>query len=162
MAPAIGRIRTRSSFRALARPDGRASSGPLRASYVQESAETPGLACVGYAVGRRYGNAVARNRLRRRLRAALREVASGTALAPGAYLVSARPDAADLDYGALRMALFVATTESVRRAPGRPGAAARARADSKVGAPTSQPPNAGLRRSGPESNDRCQTMSSEQ
>lgn len=108
MAPPIGRIRTHSTFRALARPDGRASSGPLRVAYVGTS-DTSGLACVGYAVGRRHGNAVARNRLRRRLRAAVREIATSAALPPGAYLVSARPGAGELGYAALQAAVGAAT-----------------------------------------------------
>jgi ribonuclease P protein component len=58
---------------------------------------------VAYAVGRRVGPAVVRNRLRRQLRAAVREIAVGTdGLAPGAYLISARPEAAGRPYAELR------------------------------------------------------------
>lgn len=42
---------------------------------------------VAFAIGRAHGSAVDRNRLRRRLRAALREQASIGALAPGWYLL---------------------------------------------------------------------------
>lgn len=61
---------------------------------------------VAYAVGRRVGNAVVRNRLRRRLRAAVREIdAERGGLAPGAYLISARPEAAGRPYADLRATL---------------------------------------------------------
>jgi len=52
-----------------------------------------GLCRVAYAIPRRTGGAVVRNRLRRRLRAAVDEVADD--MAPGAYLIS--PDAAAIN-----------------------------------------------------------------
>ena len=63
---------------------------PLRRA---ESGEFPQ---VGYVIGRRCGNAVARNRLRRRLRAAV-QAAAGE-LAPGAYLVGSSPQAVVLGH----------------------------------------------------------------
>jgi ribonuclease P protein component len=74
---------------------------------------------VAYAVGRRVGPAVVRNRVRRRLREAIRSLdrASG-GLPPGAYLVSVRPAAASLSYADLRADLAgagaAATGEAVR------------------------------------------------
>lgn len=49
---------------------------------------------MAYAVNRAVGTAVRRNRLRRRLRAAVR----ASVPAPGAYLLSAGPAAAELTY----------------------------------------------------------------
>lgn len=64
---------------------------------------------VAYAVGRRTGNAVARNRLRRRLRALIGEVAGE--LRPGAYLIAAGPAATTLDIGDLRRTLHTALNQ---------------------------------------------------
>jgi ribonuclease P protein component len=72
---------------------------------------------VAYAVGRRVGPAVVRNRVRRRLRAAVRELdRSGAGLADGAYLIAVRPGAADRSYRELRADL----AEACAAATGRP------------------------------------------
>jgi len=63
-------------------------------------ADAPLQPKVGYAVGRRVGPAVARNQLRRRLRAVVREVEEE--LRPGAYLVSAAREANGLSYEDLK------------------------------------------------------------
>lgn len=54
---------------------------------------------VAYAIPRRTGGAVVRNRLRRRLRAAVEELAGD--MAPGAYLIAPDPAAVDMDFGEL-------------------------------------------------------------
>jgi ribonuclease P protein component len=62
---------------------------------------------VAYAIGRRTGNAVVRNRLRRRLRAAVHEHAE--LLAPDtAYLVGADRSALTMTFSALSAALSAA------------------------------------------------------
>jgi ribonuclease P protein component len=72
---------------------------------------------VAYAVGRRVGGAVVRNRVRRRLRAAIRE--HEALLAPGAaYLVSVGPEAAALPYRELDAHLVAALEAVARRSPG--------------------------------------------
>jgi ribonuclease P protein component len=54
---------------------------------------------VAFAIGRKVGPAVVRNRLRRRLRAAMRELDRSTGGVPtGAYLVTLRPEAARAGY----------------------------------------------------------------
>jgi ribonuclease P protein component len=95
-------IRDRSTFRALARGR-RRRRGDVMVSCV---AVAPGgdPPRVAYAVGSRVGGAVARNRVRRRLRAATRSHAA--ALEPGhAYLVGATPAAAGASYADLSTAL---------------------------------------------------------
>jgi ribonuclease P protein component len=56
---------------------------------------------VAFAIGRKVGGAVVRNRLRRRLRAIVAESTLG--LAPGAYLLRATAEAAELTFGELRV-----------------------------------------------------------
>jgi ribonuclease P protein component len=59
-----------------------------------------------YGVGRKVGPAVVRNRVRRRLRCAAREIARDQGGLPsGAYLVTVRPGAVTLDYPELRRSL---------------------------------------------------------
>ena len=57
---------------------------------------------LGFAIGRKVGGSVVRNRLRRRVRA----VVAGSAWPPGTYLVIAHePDAAQLTFTELRALL---------------------------------------------------------
>lgn len=104
----VSRIGDRATFEALRRSRNRARRGPISVTYaVVAAAEEPAVA---YALGRRTGGAVVRNRIRRRLRAA---VAQGTAgLAPGAYLVSAGPEAAELPFEELRETLVAAMRQA--------------------------------------------------
>ncbi len=88
------RIRSRRTFSALRRTPARGRSGPVTVAFVEAAAPGTGLVA-GYAVGCRVGTAVARNRLRRRLRASMAE--QTPRLPEGAYLVSVglRGDHAD-------------------------------------------------------------------
>jgi ribonuclease P protein component len=84
--------------------------GPLTVSFVDGN---PGLPPrVAYAIGRKVGSAVERNRLRRRLRAIVHELAPG--LPPGAYLIGAAPEAVHLSYGELQVTMGRAL-EVIRR-----------------------------------------------
>jgi len=111
----IRRVRDRATFEALAQARSR-RAGPVRIRSVpyRRKAERPGAEgagvdqpgppAVAYAVGRRAGNAVARNRLRRRLRAAVRDHADLLA-ADRAYLISADPSAATMSFAGLSDAM---------------------------------------------------------
>lgn len=81
----IGRLRGRRTFTALAQQGRTVRSGPLRVRYLVASGnEAP---AVGYAIGKKVGGAVDRNRIRRRLRAVISF--SNAPLTSGFYLVSA-------------------------------------------------------------------------
>lgn len=61
---------------------------------------------MGYAIGKVVGNAVSRNKVRRRLQAVVATQAPG--LAPGTYLIGAGPAAAAATYDELSAALVAA------------------------------------------------------
>lgn len=83
------RIRDRATFEALAGVP-RRRRAPLTLRHLPTSGGGgDDAARVAYAVGRNAGNAVVRNRIRRRLRAAIHELERAGELAPGAYLVGA-------------------------------------------------------------------------
>ena len=97
----IRRIRDRATFLQL-KAACRLRCGPLTVSFVEGN--SPDVLRVAYAVGRTVGGAVERNRLRRRLRAILNELAPQ--LRPGAYLIGAAPEAAQLRFGELRATMI--------------------------------------------------------
>ncbi len=101
-------LSARRTFAAL-RTNGRRGATPLcRVSFLREEADrTPRVA---YAIARRCGTAVARNRIRRRLRAALDELAAD--LGPGAYLITPDPSCRTAPFDEVRGAL----REALRRA----------------------------------------------
>jgi ribonuclease P protein component len=98
----IWRLRDRAAFRAVARGRRRRHGAvEVIGNLVGSPAEPPRVA---YAVGRNVGNAVVRNRVRRRLRSAVAEHAQ--TLRPGwGYLVRASASAADATYSELNDAV---------------------------------------------------------
>ena len=100
----VGRVQGADRFAALGRTPHRVRCGPLRVSWVP--APDGSTACVAYAIGRRVGPAVVRNRLRRRLRAILAEVRP----APGDYLVVTDPGAVSLPFSELKALVSKALT----------------------------------------------------
>ena len=100
-APLVGLIQSigdRTAFAALGRSPRRVRRGPITVTYA--AGPFPDHVRVAYAIGRRVGGAVRRNRLRRRLRAVMSEQSGN--LRPGAYLVGAGPEATSLSFGELR------------------------------------------------------------
>lgn len=112
MAPrTVGRITSRAAFAAVQRARARGACGPVRAVFAPVDEAAPGVfPQVGYAIGRRCGSAVVRNRLRRRARAVVRETAPS--LPRGAFLVRLEPGASSLSAAELRHDL----AEALRRA----------------------------------------------
>jgi ribonuclease P protein component len=88
-------VRDRRTFDELRRAGSRRRSGPITVTAVLDP-DAPGPR-VAYAINRTVGGAVDRNRVRRRLRAIVRDAE----LAPGAYLISVAPPAVRLDATAL-------------------------------------------------------------
>lgn len=107
---AVGRIRSRDTFESIRRSGVRGGYGPIRIRFTDQTSSSE--AQFAYALGKRIGSAVVRNRLRRRLRAIVTEM--GPELLPGAYLVSTGPGVAELNFDELRMVMGRAL-ESVRR-----------------------------------------------
>src|SRR5689334_22803192 len=110
----VWRVRDRASFAALRRSRARVRGGPVSVTWTPPASGADDPPRVAFAIGKRTGGAVLRNRVRRRLRAAFTDLAGQ--LAPGTYLVTAGSAAADLPYDALRSSLSEAcTTVSVLR-----------------------------------------------
>jgi len=103
------RITDRATFEALRRAGRRARCGPVSVVYLDDDGDR---ARVGYAVGRRTGGAVERNRLRRRLRAVVQEIETDEGLSPGAYLVASGRETSGLEHEELIRTL----REAMRRA----------------------------------------------
>lgn len=114
----IWRIRDHRTFELLRRQGRRAREGPVTVVHLPE--EQVGAPRVAYAIGRKAGNAVQRNRLRRRCRAvmAARAASPDGGLAPGAYLISAGRDARDLTYAELDEHISAALYRLVGREAG--------------------------------------------
>lgn len=103
-----GRVVSRRQFDEFAAPTGRGRSGPLRIVFAEHSDQ--GSCDVAYAINRKVGNAVVRNRIRRRLRA-LMDSLSPT-LKNGLYLIKCGNGTGQLSYDELQHHLLAALTAS--------------------------------------------------
>ena len=92
--PRFGRVGDRRTHAALRRSRFRGRSGPVGVVWLGDDAVPPRLA---FALPRRLGTAVFRNRLRRRARAAFVAVAPPS----GTYLVTVQPPAAEVPFSQL-------------------------------------------------------------
>jgi ribonuclease P protein component len=100
--PQLWRITDRATFAALRRHGRRTRRGPLTVTYLSPTPGQPSTPPrAGFAVGKATGGAVVRNRVRRRLRAALRELLVTDRLPEGTYLLGATAEVAHLPWATL-------------------------------------------------------------
>lgn len=100
--PQLWRITDRTTFQALRQQGRRARRGPLTVTWLAPSpaeADTPVRA--GFAIGKATGGAVVRNRVRRRLRAALRTLLVEGRLPAGTYLFGGSAELARMPWSEL-------------------------------------------------------------
>jgi ribonuclease P protein component len=90
----IWSVRDRASFRALGRAT-RARRGPITVAWVDDGRAAPPR--LAFAIPRKVGPAVTRNRVRRRLR----ELARRSQLGPGVWFVSVAPGAGEVPFDIL-------------------------------------------------------------
>ncbi|MGD9999571.1 MAG: ribonuclease P protein component [Ilumatobacteraceae bacterium] len=95
----IWRIRERDVFARLSHEGRRARAGVLWCRFLHDPSISPPQ--VAFAIGRAVGSSVVRNRVRRRLRAALSSSPPLVHLAPGWYLIGARPGIVELSFDQL-------------------------------------------------------------
>jgi len=113
--PELWRITERRMFQELRRQGRRARRGPLTVTWMAPPADgSPERTRAGFTIGRATGGAVVRNRVRRRLRAALRELLVGGHLAPGSYLLGGGAPLAEMPWSEL-MVLVRDTCDEARR-----------------------------------------------
>ena len=98
----IWRVRDRRTMLDLRRSGTRVRSGTVTVTHLAPPGPNDDPPRVAFAIGRRVGPAVVRNRVRRRLRSILRGLADDPAQLPrGAYLVSVQPKAVTSTYAQL-------------------------------------------------------------
>lgn len=117
--PQLWRVTDRHTFSALRQDGHRARRGALSVTWLAPAPDDiPASPRVAFAIGRATGGAVVRNRIRRRLRAALREVQGRGALPAGTYLVGGSAELARVPWQTLLSdlgaAVAAATREDVR------------------------------------------------
>jgi len=103
-------VRSRRTFEELRHRGAKGRCGPLQVSFLKQPTWS-GLE-VAYAVNRRVGSAVVRNRLKRRLRAIVSERASS--LPAGTYVVHAGPAGPSLEFNDLKVAMNQALDKATR------------------------------------------------
>ena len=113
--PGVESVRSRGTFADLRRNGSRGRHGPVSVSYLAR----PGWerSQVAYAVGRKVGTAVERNRLRRRMRAIV--AARSPELPVGAYVVRSTAGGPALEFDELKVAMSRALDKATSRAPER-------------------------------------------
>jgi ribonuclease P protein component len=113
--PQLWRITDRRTFQDLRQRGQRARRGPLTVTWLAPAPGEPATPPrAGFAVGKATGGAVLRNRVRRRLRAALRQLAAEGRLPAGTYLLGGSAALATLPWSEL-VDLVGTTIDEARR-----------------------------------------------
>nr|WP_294914581.1 ribonuclease P protein component [uncultured Neokomagataea sp.] len=111
-----GRLKKRSQFLHLSRRGRKAAlPGMVVQGLLHEGAEAEKQTRVGFTVTKKVGNAVIRNRTRRRLREALRLVARDEGLPSGDFVLIGREGTRGRDFSALKNDLRQAMTKVSKR-----------------------------------------------
>ena len=105
MTGSIASVRGHNAFQELARSRYRARNGPIRVNF-NPAFGSGECVSVAYAISRKVGGAVERNRCRRRLRSIVAGVAGD--LHPGAYLVGVNVEALGMNFMELQERLVEA------------------------------------------------------
>ncbi|MEA3536330.1 ribonuclease P protein component [Rhizobium sp. CC-YZS058] len=124
-----GRLKSRPQF--LAVREGERRKGATFLLEVLDRGEADAAPRVGFTVTKKHGNAVERNRMRRRLREAVRLKAATAMKAGHDYVIVARRDVLGIPFETLTGQL-IARIEG-RRGDGRPKAPAPERPENEVG-----------------------------
>jgi ribonuclease P protein component len=117
--PQLWRVTDRHTFSALRQDGHRTRRGALSVTWLAPASDAvPAPPRVAFAIGRAAGGAVVRNRIRRRLRAALRDVQGRGALPAGTYLLGGSTELARVPWDTLLTdlgaAVAAATHQDVR------------------------------------------------
>ncbi len=113
--PQLWRITDRRTFQDLRQHGRRARRGPLTVTWLApREGEVDSPPRAGFVVGKATGGAVVRNRVRRRLRAALRELRVTDRLRAGTYLLGGTAELATMPWSALVELLHETLTEAQR------------------------------------------------
>ena len=120
--PAVGRLKSRPQF--LFVREGERRKGPLFLLEVRDRQRPEEAPRVGFTVTKKHGNAVERNRMRRRLKEAVR-LSAGFAMQPGHdYVVVARRDVLGASFETLQAGLkerIAARPKHKQQRPAAPG-----------------------------------------
>lgn len=117
----VGRVRSHRTFEALRKTSRRGRSGPISVSFIEQPSWS--RAEMAFAIHRRVGTAVVRNRVRRRVRAVTGELAPSLPI--GAYVVHIGPGGPGLTFDELKVAMSRAMERATSLRTGDPATLGR-------------------------------------